>query len=477
MVRQAGMHLAATAELPQLHVGSGLEHDVQSLLRRTADDLAIASGHTQRRIVRHRFARLYRRRRLRYKLGSGTLAAGIFAGGGMQLRDQGHPSAAWTPAATPAPAPVPPPAPAPAPTPEPGPTGGTASWTWDPDAQADLEAADPGVTYAAGVFHVYTTSATHCTGGECRTSWVPRFTSPDLSQPGRLQGDAMPSRPDWVAEDDRVIWAPAVAAIDGRYVMYFAATSGRPGDHSMKCLGAAVSSQPEGPFVPLPEPLHCVPGYWTIDPYPVLDGGRWYLVWREDDGAHTTGKIVAAPLSAGGLTLAASRPMTLLVGESDWEDGQTDHRDHPGIGPIENPAMVRHPVTGDLLLTWSANLWETQSYATGLAQCDGPLGPCHRLSDGEPWLGTSADPGVTTDATFGGAGGLSFVVGPDGQLYALMHAYRGSGHAPEAPRVAWAFRVEADADVDPDPTRGQDLGYHLTDIVGNQSPDTIVNRP
>jgi hypothetical protein len=60
---------------------------------------------------------------------------------------------------------------------------------------------------------------------------------------------------------------------------------------------AATSLSPAVPFAPLPQPLHCTPGHWSIDPYPVTDGHRWYLLWRQDDGANVTGRIVGARLS------------------------------------------------------------------------------------------------------------------------------------------------------------------------------------
>jgi hypothetical protein len=228
--------------------------------------------------------------------------------------------------------------------------------------------------------------------------------------------------------------------------MWFAATAA--GTHT-KCLGAAVAPRPGGPFVPLPRPLRCTPGYWAIDPYPVTDGERWYLLWRQDDPDHPTGRIVTAELRSGGVALADpdGEPTTLLVGRYPWEDGGR------GIGPIENPAMARHPATGEWLLTWSANRWETQDYATGLAVCAGPLGPCRRISEDRPWLRTSADtrPGRAPDALdapegggFGGAGGLSFVTGPGGDLYAVFHAYPGTGEHPGTKRAAWAYRVEPD---------------------------------
>jgi hypothetical protein len=217
--------------------------------------------------------------------------------------------------------------------------------------------------------------------------------------------------------------------------MYFAASSAGSGT---KCLGAAVSATPGGPFAPQPDPLHCLSRYWSIDPYAVADGlGGWFLLWRQDSAEVPAGSAVAAPLTPDGLGLAGGE-QTLLVGELPWEDGSADE---PGIGPIENPAMARDPDTGEWLLTWSANNWQTTNYATGLAVCGGPMGPCTRLSLDAPWLRTSEDPSITTSATFAGCGGLGFVLDPEGRLYAVFHAYRGSGEPQAATRMGWAYRV------------------------------------
>jgi hypothetical protein len=242
--------------------------------------------------------------------------------------------------------------------------------------------------------------------------------------------------------------------------MYFSATSGQGHAAGKKCIGAAVSTSPAGPFLPLGRALMCGPsGYWALDPYAVSDGVHVYLLWREDDAAHVRGKIVGAQLAPDGLSFRGATKRTLLAGEFPWEDGSrtapsrrtgTGRRLPPGadagrsgIGPIENPAVARHPDTGQWLLTWSANRWDTQDYATGLATCRGPLGPCERISRDEPWLRTSGDPAVDTGAEFGGAGGLSFVTGPDRELYAVFHAYRGTNTAAESERIGWAYRVVA----------------------------------
>jgi hypothetical protein len=451
--------------------------ELTSLLQHTTTALDVSAGYRERASVRRRLVQLYRRRKMRRALGSSTLAAGVVAGG-LQYgtnRSQGSWSQPVAGDVEDEPessglgvSPTAPMTTAPITT---APSSSTVverphSSTWDPALGVDRQAADPAAIYASGQYHLFTTSASHCWGwGDCQDFRVPRFVTSDLSQPAQLVGDAMPELPAWVDDDDAAIWAPSIAHIGDQYVLYFAATSGRPGDGGMKALGAAVAATPEGPFVPLSEPLKRTPGYWNIDPYPVVDGDAWYLLWRQDDAANVSGKIVAARLSYDGLSLDDSTQRTLLVGEYAWEEG------HPqsaaGIGPIENPAMVRHPITGEWLLTWSANRWETRDYATGLAICAGPLGPVERVSRESPWMRTTSDPGsgLTTAAQLGGAGGLSFVTGPGDQLYAVLHAYDGTSQAPGARRVGWAFRVEAD--------RASSHGYRLTDI--DRSPVAEVS--
>lgn len=417
--------------------GEEMDLRLQSLLwglaggERDGDGPAVDSLAAARRAVRRRIQRHYRRRRVRNTLSSGTVAAGLFAGV-HQVPDS-------TRAALPAAGPVA------AADPGAGP-GLDPSWSGQ-------EAADPGaLADDRGRLYVFTTSSA--------AGWVPRFTGagPTAGPARPAPTDAMPTRPAWVDPDDRAIWAPQVARVGDRYVMYFAATSAS----GTKCLGAAVASSPEEDFRPLPHPLWCTPGYWSIDPYPVVDGDRLYLLWRQDDPAHVTGTIVAAELRPDGLAVAGT-PVTLLVGAYRWEEG---YPGNAGIGPVENPALARHPATGEWLLTWSANLWETQRYATGLAVCAGPLGPCERVSREEPWVGTTA--------RFGGAGGLSFVTttggpGEGDQLFAVLHAYSGAGEAPAAPRVTWVFRVEADAGT------GSGPRYRLVDAVGNHSGPVAVN--
>jgi hypothetical protein len=82
----------------------------------------------------------------------------------------------------------------------------------------------------------------------------------------------------------------------------------------------------------------------------------------------------------------------------------------------------------------------------GAVSVPGPLGPCRAVSSPRPWLRTSDDPSIGTNASFTGAGGLSFVTAPDGHLYAVFAAYRGSGAPDDLIRVGWVYRVVAARD-------------------------------
>lgn len=67
----------------------------------------------------------------------------------------------------------------------------------------------------------------------------------------------------------RQLWAPDVAAANGRYYFYFPARD----QAQVFRIGVAVGDSPAGPFKPEPQPME---GAFSIDP----------AVFRDDDGAH-----------------------------------------------------------------------------------------------------------------------------------------------------------------------------------------------
>ncbi|MFP5489238.1 MAG: glycoside hydrolase family 43 protein [Acidimicrobiia bacterium] len=211
--------------------------------------------------------------------------------------------------------------------------------------------------------------------------------------------DVLPVLPPW-ARPGRT-WAPAVALRDGEWVLYFTAWHAGSG---RQCIGTGIAASPIGPFEPSPEPIVCQLGLGgSIDPSPFADGTGNYLLWKSDENAlGRPARLWSSRLDSAGTALAGD-PVLLLTAEHAWEDPL-----------IENPAMV----TGDDGRRWlfySAGPWETARYSTGLASCDGPLGPCRKVLHDRPWLGSAGD--------MAGPGGLDTFVAPNGERMAGLHAW------------------------------------------------------
>lgn len=101
--------------------------------------------------------------------------------------------------------------------------------------------------------------------------------SPDLIH-WTIVGDALPAKPKWADKD---FWAPHVLYDAGReqYYLYY---SGESPDHQIgKCIGVAISKNPQGPFVDIGKPLVSGEGFVNIDPMAFDDPltGKKYLYW------------------------------------------------------------------------------------------------------------------------------------------------------------------------------------------------------
>jgi beta-xylosidase len=228
---------------------------------------------------------------------------------------------------------------------------------------------------------------------------VPVATTVDLRH-WSPPSDALPLLPGW-AEWGRT-WAPGVARLDGRYLLYFAAhhrNSGR------QCIGVAISATATGPFVsPAPDPLVCQAHLGgSIDPHPFIDrDGTASLLWKADGndiGQPST--LYAQHLAHDGLALSG-QPVPLLRSDAAWEQPL-----------IENPALVAAGRSYTLL--YSGGWWESGGYATGYATCRTPLGPCTKATVDRPILGSGGDEA--------GPGGASIVRGPAGDQWLAYHAW------------------------------------------------------
>jgi beta-xylosidase len=226
---------------------------------------------------------------------------------------------------------------------------------------------------------------------------VPVIYSKDLVHWTSL-GDALPQLPSWAVQG-RLTWAPSVIAIEGEYRMYVAV-----GDkaHHSHCIGVASSANPAGPFsLDATGPLVCGRSD-AIDPSPfrAADGTLW-LAWKYEPGASGSPRIVSQQLAPDGRTLIGS-PTTLLTPGLSWEHGN-----------VEGPSVLYR--NGEYLLFYSAGDWQTAGYATGVAHCVSPSGPC--VKEPQPLLSTSS--------ARVGPGGASVFATDTGDPYLAFHTWHG----------------------------------------------------
>jgi beta-xylosidase len=202
---------------------------------------------------------------------------------------------------------------------------------------------------------------------------LPMMTSRDLVRwtdvvgPDGKRRDGMPLLAPWV-EEGRT-WAPEVIRMGASWLLYYTA---RHAKRKVQCLGVAVADNPKGPFRDSSaEPMVCQYGEGgTIDANPFRDSdGKLYLYYKSDGNAvGKTTYIWGQALSADGLKVVGN-PVALIQDDAKWE-----------WKLVEAPAMVRSP--GGYQLFYSAAFfgWDPNErlsrYATGYANCTGPLGPC-----------------------------------------------------------------------------------------------------
>lgn len=235
------------------------------------------------------------------------------------------------------------------------------------------------------------------------------------------------------------VWDPYVEAVGDSYLMYYSAqVDSRYRDPSVAtdlpthCLGVAIASSPDGPFLPVSnQPLVCQ--QWAggdIDVHPVHDpngpngpGAPWYLIWKSDGNNLRTASppaIWAAGLSNDGMALTSS-PRVIFQADQPWEKPV-----------IEAPQMVSSP-DGRWWLFFSAGTgFYTADYGMGVALCDGPLGPCSTVGRGP--LVASNDQGE-------GPGEETVYVGPDQTYWLLYNPWHTALMPPsrpvEAVRIGW----------------------------------------
>ena len=153
----------------------------------------------------------------------------------------------------------------------------------------------------------------------------------------------------WVDSTSYSMWAPDCIERNGKYYFYFPANkkvadaNGRKGFG----VGVAVADQPEGPYIPLPEPIKGVNG---IDPNVFIDkDGQAYIYWA-------MGNIVVAKLKDN-MTELASEPQIIA--------------NLPQKGLKEGPFLFERNKIYYLTIPHVENKIERLEYAIG----NNPMGP------------------------------------------------------------------------------------------------------
>ena len=236
---------------------------------------------------------------------------------------------------------------------------------------------------------------------------VPTAHSTDLTtwQEGP---DALPQLPDWAAPDPNNLlsWAPAALETSHGYLLYVSLPDSRSGQ---QCIGAAMSSVADGPYVGVGDgPMLCQHDLGgSIDPSITRDrAGRLHMLWKNDGNSiGRPSSLWEQQLTADGLGLVGTAHR-LLTAKRPWQGGI-----------IEEPAVIP-AADGGWWLFYSGNLFDTPEYATGLAYCPDLDGPCRDASDG-PFLAT---PVLKQEGQFA-PGGLETFRDGQGILWAVFDTW------------------------------------------------------
>jgi beta-xylosidase len=258
-------------------------------------------------------------------------------------------------------------------------------------------AADPHLTIANGRWWIYAT--TPRAAGNPKWQRLYAYSSPDLRNWTQVGPIFSFDKVDWIDDDGakrHYLWAPALAAANGKYYLYY---SVGPQNPTPSRIGVAVGDSPAGPFVDSGAPLITGDGSWeAIDPVVFKDpkSGTTYLFAGGSAGA----KLHAFELDAS---------MTKIAREV----------------PVEQPPAFTegafiHERGGAYYLTYSSGRWYDASYSVHYSTGPSPLGP---------W--TYRGPILVSDARRKGPGHHSIARNPvTGDWVIAYHRWESSSNGP-----------------------------------------------
>jgi beta-xylosidase len=212
--------------------------------------------------------------------------------------------------------------------------------------------------------------------------------------------DSLPVLPSWAAPTITMTWAPAAQRTTAGWVLYYSTEEQASG---RECIGRAISSSPTGPYQDTTSsPLLCQRDLGgSIDPS-IVKGpdATTYLVWKSNGNAiHVPDSVWSQQLSSDGLSLRG-QPGRLIGLDAAWQ-----------LNTVEAPAMVAASKGGYWLFYAGGNWSQPNQYATGLAYCSTPTGPCQE---------TSKDPFLTTTPNVISPGGLDTFTDHRGHFWAAF---------------------------------------------------------
>jgi hypothetical protein len=264
---------------------------------------------------------------------------------------------------------------------------------------------DPFVLTAGGRYYAFSTNSG---AGDIQV-----ITSTDLVD-WSLVGDALTTVPQWATRG--MTWAPSVLhlaatpaqpaspghpAVPARpeaFVMYYTVRDAASG---AECISSAVSGLPAGPYFDrTTAPLVCESADGgSIDPTPFVDtDGSMWMLWKRER-AHQPATLRIQQLSANGRTLTG-QAFDLLQSDRAWQHGV-----------IEAPTMI-HTSAGYFLF-FAGGDWSTATYATGVAVCATPIGPCQEHST----------PVMASNDTIKGPGGATVFTDRNGAIWLAYASY------------------------------------------------------
>ena len=211
------------------------------------------------------------------------------------------------------------------------------------------------------------------------------------------------------------VWAPELHFLNGKWVIYFAASDGKNENH----LAYALQSKTDDPLgeYELHGPFDTGDGespVWAIDMTPLEHEGKLYAVWSGWDAPGTDRQFLyIAPMKLP-TELAGKRVRICSNDDYRWEFTETGEK---GRGLNEAPQVFK---SGErTFLTYSCGASWLPSYKLGMLELTGadPLDPAS-------WKKRKSAVFMETKETYG-VGHSCFVTSPDGsELWHVFHAKR-----------------------------------------------------